>query len=116
MFSVKIRLAKRFNNVLERKKTFFEYKDKIFQTPTNCTFPKGLTHAFGKKMQFFSFFVFGQNKIRNKVNNVLDRKKTLFEYKVKSFQSPTNCTFPKGLTHAFGKKNAIFFIFCFRSK
>ena len=68
LFSVKIRLAKRFNNVLERNKTFFEYKDKNFQSPKNRPFSKGLTHAFGKKkMQVYSFFGFGQNKIRNKV-------------------------------------------------
>ena len=41
------------------KNTFFDYKDKMFQGPKTRTFPKGLTHAFGKKMQFFLFFVFG---------------------------------------------------------
>ena len=52
MFSVKIRLEIMFNNVLERKETIF---------------PKGLTHAFGQKMYFFSSVVFGQNKTRNNV-------------------------------------------------
>ena len=45
----------RFNNVLDRKETFFDYK-KIF--------PRGLTHPLGQKMPNFSFFRFGQNKTR----------------------------------------------------
>ena len=42
-----------FNNVLERKETFFGHKKSIFLTPQNRIFPKGLTHAFGQKI-FFS--------------------------------------------------------------
>ena len=45
LFSVKIRLEIRFNNVLDRKKTLFGNKDKIFPSPQNSIFPKGLTHA-----------------------------------------------------------------------
>ena len=40
---------------------------KIFHSHKNRTFPKGLTHPFGKKMHFFSLFVFGQNKTRKKI-------------------------------------------------
>ena len=64
---VKTRLEIRLNNVLDKKETFFEYKNKIFQSPKNRIFPKGLTHAFGQKMPIFSLFGFGQNKTRNKV-------------------------------------------------
>ena len=56
----------RFNDVLDKKnQTFFTIKKKIFQSPKNRIFLKGLTHAFAKKMQFFSLCVFGQNKTRN---------------------------------------------------
>ena len=48
-------------------KLFFEYKNKIFQSPKNGIFPKGLTHAIDQKIPIFSLFVFGQNKTRNKV-------------------------------------------------
>ena len=58
---VKIRLEIRFNNDLERKKTFFEYKNKIFQSPKKRIFPKGLTHAIGKKIPILSLFGFGHN-------------------------------------------------------
>ena len=64
---VKIRLEKVSNNILEEKETFFTIKTQIFDSPINRIFPKGLTHAFGQKMPIFSLFVFGQNKIRNKV-------------------------------------------------
>ena len=52
------------NIVLDGKETFFEYKNKIFQSTKNGIFPKGLTHAFGQKMPNFCLFGFGQNKSR----------------------------------------------------
>ena len=64
---VKKRLEIGFNNDLDRKETFFKYKKKLFQSPTNRIFPKRLTHAIGKKIPIFSLFVFGQSKTRNKV-------------------------------------------------
>ena len=67
LFSVKIRLEIMFNNVLERKETFFGHKNVIFQSPKHRIFPKGLNHAFGQKMSFFSWVVFGQNKTKNNV-------------------------------------------------
>ena len=49
----------------EEKKTFLGLKKRIFLSPKNRIFSKGLTHAFGQKMQFFSLPRFGQNKTRN---------------------------------------------------
>ena len=55
-----------FKKGLDRKKTgFFYYKEKNFESPKNRIFSKGLTHAFGQKLQFFPLFVFGQKKTRN---------------------------------------------------
>ena len=65
-----------FNDVLDRKETFFDCKNNIFQRPQNRTFPKGLTHTFGKKNAIFSIFFFGQNKTTNKV---IDRKETFYD-------------------------------------
>ena len=42
-------------------------------------------------------------------------EKTLFDYKVKNFQSPKNRTFPKGLTDAFDQK-MFFFLYLFSVK
>ena len=66
---VKTRQEIRFNNVLDGKETFFDYKRKISESPKNRMFPKGLrlTHAFGQKMPILSLFGFGHNKTRIKV-------------------------------------------------
>ena len=57
-------LELRFNDVLERKETFFKVQKQNFSKSKNLSFPKGLTHAFGQKMPNFSLFGFGQNKTR----------------------------------------------------
>ena len=83
---VKTTLEIRLCNVLDRKETFFEYKNKIFQTPKYGIFPKGLTHAFGKKMPILFFFlVLVKTGVEIRVNNVLDRRETFFNYKNKIF-------------------------------
>ena len=53
LFSVKKGVEIRFNNVLDRKETFFDHKNKIFQRLKNSIFPKALTHAFGQNMTIF---------------------------------------------------------------
>ena len=45
----------------KEKNFFYDEKKNFFESP------KSRTHAFGQKMPNFSLFVFGQNKIRNKV-------------------------------------------------
>ena len=56
----------KFNDALDEKETFLVHKNKVFQRLKNRIFPKGLTHAFGQKMQCCKF-VFGQKRTRNKV-------------------------------------------------
>ena len=61
------------------KKLFLTIKTKIFQRLKNGTLPKGLTHAFDQKTQFFSLLFFSLKKrLEVRVNNVLDRKKNTF--------------------------------------
>ena len=68
LFLVKTRLEIRFNNVLDRKETFYEYKNKIFQSPKNSIFPQEVSHAFGKKIPNFSLCGFvTENKSRKNV-------------------------------------------------
>ena len=43
------------NDFAEKKETFFGYKNRIFQSLQNRTFPKGLTHGFGRKMPIMRF-------------------------------------------------------------
>ena len=50
-------------------------------------------------------------------NDVLDgKKKNIFAIKKSVFQSPKNRIFPKRLTHAFGQKIIIFFLYLFSVK
>ena len=77
---VKIRLEIRFNKVLDRKQTGFYYKEKNFQSSKNRILSKGLTHAFGQNIYFFSLFVFGQKVQEMGLNDVLERKQTFFDY------------------------------------
>ena len=55
-----------FNNVLDRKETFFGHKNFSLPRTQNRIFSKGLTHASGKKLIFF-LFVCPQSKTRNNV-------------------------------------------------
>ena len=53
----------------------------MFQSSENRIFPKGLTLAFGQKMEFFFSL---KIRLGVRVNNVLDRKKKFFfDYKKK---------------------------------
>ena len=113
LFLVKIWLEIMFNNVLDRKKNIFALKNSIFQCPKNWFFLKGLTHAFGQKCNFFLYLF--SVKIRPEImfNNVLYRKETFFSHKKIWFLKVLeNWIFPKGLTHAFGKKvNFLLYLF-----
>ena len=53
------------SDLAQEKETFLTLKNRIFQSPNNRIFPKGLTHAFDQKMPISSLFRFDQNKTRN---------------------------------------------------
>ena len=67
-----------FNNVLERKETFFGHKNSIFQSPKKPFFPTGLTHAFVQIMYFFLYLFLVKIRPEIMFNNVRDRKETSF--------------------------------------
>ena len=52
---------------IENNVFFFLLLRQNFSKFPKSFFPKGLTHAFGQKIQFFSLFVIGQKRTRNKV-------------------------------------------------
>ena len=43
------------------------------------------------------------------LNDFAQKKETFFGYKKQKFSKSKKSPFPKGLAHAFGQKNAIFF-------
>ena len=57
----------------------------MFQGPKTRTFPKGLTHAFGKKMQLFYFLFSVKITLEIRFHNVLDRKKIMTNNEKKVF-------------------------------
>ena len=59
-------------------KLFFEYKNKIFQSPKNGIFPKGLTHATDQKIPIFSLLFLVKTRLEIRFNNVLDGKEAVF--------------------------------------
>ena len=101
LFSVKMRLEIRFNNVLDRKKSLVDYEVKIFQSPKNRT------HAI-----FFLYLFPVKIRLEKRFNNVLDKKNPLFDHESKIFQRLKNRIFPKERILSkgyFRSKNAFFF-------
>ena len=87
------------------KKPFLVLKNLIFQSPKNRIFPKGLTHAFGRKMYFFLELFSVKIRLEIVFNYVIDGKKPFFGHKKCNLsKSQKNRIFPEGLTHAFGQK------------
>ena len=114
LFLLKIRLEIRFNNVPDRKETFFEYQNKTLQSPKRLHFFKRVNPCFwSKTAKFFLYLNLVKIRLEKVSNNILEKKETFFTIKTKIFDSPINHIFPKGLTHAFGQKMPIFSLFVF---
>ena len=78
-------------------------------------FRKGLTHGFAPKMAIFSTSFFEEIQARKMSFIINQNEKTLFyAIKTRSLKSRLIDIFPKGLTHGFGPKMAIFETFFFR--
>ena len=84
------------------------------KSPKIDIFPKGLTPGFGPKMVIFQTFFFQAIYGRKMSFTIFYRKKTFFQaIKTRSSESPKSDIFPKGLTHGFCPKMAIFPTFFF---
>ena len=60
LFLLKIGLEIRFNNNMNRKETFFEYKNKNFTTSQKWHFSKGVNPYFWSKNAIFFIICFRQ--------------------------------------------------------
>ena len=56
-----------FNNVLDRKETFFGYTKFSLSKSQKLHFSEGVNPWFWSKMNFFSLFVFGQNMTKKNI-------------------------------------------------
>ena len=66
-----------------------------------------------KNTSFFLYLFLVKTRLEIRLNNVLDTKEPLFDYKRKISESPKNHILPKGLTHGFGEKMPILSLFAF---
>ena len=101
--------------VFQNEKTPFQaLKTRTSKSRKIDIFPKGLTHGFGPKMAIFPTFFFYTLQTRKMYSMIFYNEKTPFQIiKTRSSKSRKIDIFPKGLTHGFGTKMAIFKTFFF---
>ena len=98
-----------FYDILGRKNAYLGIENKKFKKSKNCLFfSKGLTHVFGPRMAIFPSFFLGIIGQENIFYDIAERKNAFLGYKNKKFRKSKVAIFPKGLTHGFGPKMAIF--------
>ena len=91
------------------QKTPLQPTKKISQSRETDMFPKGLTHSFGTKLAIFPTFFFYAIQARKISFRRFQNETTLFQAKkTRNSKSQKNDIFPKGLTHGFGLKMAVF--------
>ena len=103
-----------FYDILQRKIAFLGYRNIKFKKLKIDIFRKVLTHHFGKKWPFFQLFFLGNIGQENVFYDILERKNAFLGYKKIKFKKSEIDIIPKGLTHDFGIKIAIFPTFFLR--
>ena len=103
--------------VFQNKKTHFQaIKTRSTKSRKIDIFPKGLTHGFAQKLAIFPCLFFQAIQVRKLCFMIFYIKKTLFQaIKTRSLKSQKIDIFPKGLTHRFPQKLAIFPSFFFQA-
>ena len=110
LFWVKTRLEIRLNKVLDKKEPFLDYKRKISESPKNRIFPKGLTHGFGEKCQFFLYLDLVKIRLEKMLNNFVEKEETKKEREKKKV--PNIAFFQKVNPCFWLKKCQFFLLFC----
>ena len=102
--------------ILQNEKTpFYAIKTRSSKSRKIDIFSKRLTHGFGPKMALFPTFFWGNIGQVNVFYDILHRKNAFVAYKNKKFKKSKIDIFPKGLTHGFGLKMAVFPTFIFQA-
>ena len=98
-----------FYDILERKHASLGYKNKKLKKSKNRHFSKGVNPCFWSKNGPFSNFFFQGVQAWKMSFTIFQNEKTpLQPIKTKRSKSRKTDIFPKGLTHNFGTKLAIF--------
>ena len=112
-----IQAKKMFFTIFQNEKTPFQpIKTTSSKSRKIEIFPKGLTYGFGQRMAIFRCFFLQEIQAKKMCFTILQNEKTpLQPIKVRSSKSRKIQIFPKGLTHGFGRKMAIFQSFFFQA-
>ena len=102
--------------IFQNKKTaFLAIKSRSSKSGKIDIFPKGLTHGFSPKMAIFPTFIIQEIQAREMSFTIFQNEKTSFQaIKTRSQKSRKIDIFPKGLSHAFSPKMAVFATFIFQ--
>ena len=103
--------------IFQSKKTPFQaIKTRSTKSGKIDIFPKGLTYGFGPKIAIFRTFFFQEIQDRKISFTIFQIGEKPFQaIKTRSSKNGNIDIFPKGLTHGFGPKMAIFFNFFFQA-
>ena len=96
------------------KTSFFAIKTRSSKSPKIAIFQERLTCGFGAKISIFpTFFLRQYTPGECFLRYLITKKSPFWAIKTRSSKSPKIDNFPKGLTHGFGSKMAIFQTFFF---
>ena len=110
-----IRQENVFYDIRERKNPFLGYKNKKFKKSKNWHFSKGVNPWFlSKNGPFFNFYFLCNVGQENVCYDILEQTNTFQTIKTRSSKNRKIDIFPKGLTHGFGPKMALFPTLFFR--
>ena len=109
----KIREENVFDDILERKKAFLDYKKEKVKTVKNWDFSKGVSPWFlVKNLKIFHLFILGKIREESVFDDILERKKAFLDYKKEKVKTVKNWDFSKGVSPWFLLKNLkIFHLF-----
>ena len=103
--------------IFQNEKTPFQaIKTRSSKSRNIDIFPKQLTHGFGLQIALFPTFIFYVIQARKMSFTILqnEKKKPFQPIKKRTLKSQKIDIFPKGLTHGFGPKMALFPTFFFK--
>ena len=109
-FFFAIQARKMCFTIFQNKKTLFQpIKTRSSNSRKIEIFPMALTHGFNQKLAIFPCLFFQVIQARKMCFTIFQNEKTPFQpIKKRSSKSRKIEIFPKGLTHGFGQKTAIF--------
>ena len=117
LFLVEIRVEIMFNNVLERKETFFGHKKSNLSKSQKSHFSNGVNPCFWSKNAIFFLNLFlVEIRVEMMFNNVLDRKETFSGHKKFNLSKSEKSHFSKGVNPYFWSKKTLFLLIRFWSK